>query len=122
MTGHRNHLTSSVKSISLELPAGATDVYYRDYIGNVSTSKFRNEKSRSILELSPRYPLFGGWKYNWNHGYNLPLRNFLKYGQSKNNNNKGMGDFVLEIDFLKGFSNVVADNVKVKIILPEGAK
>jgi len=55
------------------LPELATDVYYRDEIGNISTSNLRQEDDGGVgLELRPRFPLFGGWKTHYVIGYNLP--------------------------------------------------
>lgn len=73
---------SSVKSIHSLLPTLAADVYYRDEIGNISTSHLR-KPSRSKpsdpldFELTPRFPLFGGWKTHYTIGYNLPIYQYL---------------------------------------------
>ena len=45
---------SSVKSYSTILPASAKDVYYRDEIGNISTSHLREGDDAVELELRPR--------------------------------------------------------------------
>ena len=46
---------SSVKGYTTLLPAAAQDVYYRDEIGNISTSNLREEEDYVSLELRPRY-------------------------------------------------------------------
>jgi oligosaccharyltransferase complex subunit alpha (ribophorin I) len=58
----------------MTLPEQAGDVYYRDLIGNISTSHFRRNfgSGESILELTPRFPMFGGWRNHFTIGYNLP--------------------------------------------------
>lgn len=50
----------------------ASDIYYRDNIGNVSTSTVRHRLGGVDLSLLTRFPLYGGWKTSWYQGYNLP--------------------------------------------------
>merc|ERR1711928_71505 len=71
---------SSVKAFKTLLPPSASDVYYRDEIGNISTSNLREEDDGVELELRPRFPLF---------------------------------DHVVD--------NMVIDETRIRIILPEGA-
>ena len=72
---------SSVKAFKTLLPSSAADVYYRDEIGNISTSNLRvpsKSKGEPVeLELRPRFPLFGGWKTHYTVGYNLPVYQYL---------------------------------------------
>ncbi|XP_012511465.1 PREDICTED: dolichyl-diphosphooligosaccharide--protein glycosyltransferase subunit 1 [Propithecus coquereli] len=65
------------------LPAAAQDVYYRDEIGNVSTSHLLILDDSVEMEIRPRFPLFGGWKTHYIVGYNLPSYEYLyNLGQS----------------------------------------
>lgn len=59
------------------LPAAARDVYYRDEIGNISTSAMRELDDMVEVELRPRFPLFGGWKTKYTIGYNVPSYQYL---------------------------------------------
>ncbi|CAO3623598.1 unnamed protein product [Cunninghamella blakesleeana] len=104
--------TNLLKSLTLRLPALATDVYYRDEIGNVSTSNFRYERDSSVLSIRPRYPVFGGWNYNWYHGYNAPLSSFLRYFND---------EYILNVNFVENTKDMSIDKVRVQITLPEGA-
>ena len=56
------------------LPLRATNVYYRDVIGNVSTSWVRKEEEYLHAEFSPRFPMLGGWQTQFFIGYNLPAQ------------------------------------------------
>lgn len=61
--------TSVIESIVYTTPKGSFDAYFRDSIGNVSTSRIVND----AIVLTPRFPLFGGWKYSFDAGYETPL-------------------------------------------------
>lgn len=105
---------SSVKSYVSMLPAAARDVYYRDEIGNISTSNLREEEEFVSLELRPRFPLFGGWQTRYYMGYNLP-----SYEHLYHNGNQ----YLLKMRFIDHvFDNQIVEKVTVKIILPEGAR
>ncbi|CAG8569854.1 12680_t:CDS:2, partial [Dentiscutata heterogama] len=112
-TQYIHHETTMARDFSINLPVHASDVYYRDEIGNVSTSRLRNERDTTVLEFRPRYPLFGGWNYTWYYGYNVPLGDFLRYHKS--------GRYILNIPFVNPLHNAAFDHVQVRIILPEGA-
>lgn len=103
---------SSVKSFKMYLPASASSVYYRDVIGNISTSNQRTLLDSVELDIRPRFPLFGGWKTHYTIGYNVPAYEYLY--------NNG-DDYLLKmrlIDHL--YDNMIIEDVTVCIILPEG--
>ena len=102
-----------IKSFDLKFPAFATDAYYRDKIGNVSTSNFYSSSSKSLLTIEPRYPLYGGWNYDWYHGYNLPLSKHLTYSEGK---------YSLKIPTIDSFNAIPIEQLDLRIILPEGAR
>ena len=51
---------SAVKDFTTVLPAAARDIYYRDEIGNISTSNAREEEDFVSLEIRPRCEWVGG--------------------------------------------------------------
>jgi oligosaccharyltransferase complex subunit alpha (ribophorin I) len=111
---HLHELTSVVKEFTAILPPQATNVYYKDLVGNVTTSRFRSEKKRSVLELRPRYPLFGGWKFTWWHGYSIPQSPYLRL--------VGENDqYEIKLSMLPSIKHLCAENAALKLILPEGA-
>lgn len=69
-----NYIDSPHQTI---LPASAQDVYYRDEIGNISTSHLQVLDDSVEVEVKPRFPLFGGWKTHYIIGYNLPSYEYL---------------------------------------------
>uniref|UniRef100_A0A672I1G1 Dolichyl-diphosphooligosaccharide--protein glycosyltransferase subunit 1 n=1 Tax=Salarias fasciatus TaxID=181472 RepID=A0A672I1G1_SALFA len=105
---------SSVKSFKTILPASAQDVYYRDEIGNISTSHLQVLDDSVEVEVRPRFPLFGGWKTHYIIGYNLPSYEYLHT----------LGDqYALKMRLVDHvYDDQVIDLLTVKIILPEGAR
>lgn len=104
---------SAVKSWKTKLPGTAKDVYYRDEIGNISTSNLRSSGGHVVAELRPRFPIFGGWKTHYVLGYYVSTTDFLF--------NDG-NEFALKMPFVDHiFDNSVIDEATVKVILPEGA-
>ncbi|XP_046683972.1 dolichyl-diphosphooligosaccharide--protein glycosyltransferase subunit 1 [Homalodisca vitripennis] len=104
---------SSVKSFKTVLPAAATDVYYRDEIGNISTSHMRVLSDSVELDLRPRFPLFGGWKTHYVLGYNVPSYEYLFYSGDNYKLKMRLVDHV--------FDDMVVEELVTKIILPEGS-
>uniref|UniRef100_A0A0K0E828 Dolichyl-diphosphooligosaccharide--protein glycosyltransferase subunit 1 n=1 Tax=Strongyloides stercoralis TaxID=6248 RepID=A0A0K0E828_STRER len=101
----------SVASWTTQLPKGAKDIYYRDEVGNISTSEVLHRAKSVDVEITPRFPLFGGWKTDYILGYNLPSNVGLFY--------KG-NDYTLKLPVVdKVFSNFVIEKVTVKVVLPE---
>ncbi|XP_044008598.1 dolichyl-diphosphooligosaccharide--protein glycosyltransferase subunit 1-like [Aphidius gifuensis] len=107
---------SSVQNFDTILPAAATDIYYRDDIGNISTSHTRIKKDSVDVNLRPRFPLFGGWKTHYIIGYNVPSYEYLFY----NNYNS---EYLLNMRLIDHiFDDMIIDELIVKIILPEGTR
>lgn len=105
---------ASIQSFDTILPAAASDIYYRDDIGNISTSHTRVKKDSVEVNLRPRFPLFGGWKTHYTIGYNIPSYEYLFH----------QGDqYVLRMRLMDHvFDDMVVDELVVRIILPEGSK
>ena len=113
-----NRPTSALKELKVPLKPGSVDPYFTDDIGNVSTSRYRPNKVREAgLELKPRYPVFGGWKYSFKIGWNNALTSFLR--KLKN------GDtYALSVSLLEGPKmpeGVQYEHLQFRLILPEGA-
>jgi len=110
-----NSGVSAVKSFKTVLPASASGTYYRDDIGNISTSALRVLDDSVEVELRPRFPLFGGWKTHYILGYNVPSWEYL-FSDRKDN-------FVLNMRMVDHVhDDMVVDDFELKVILPEGAE
>jgi len=104
---------SVIKSFKTVLPASARDVYYRDEIGNISTSNMLIQDDSVEVELRPRFPLFGGWQTKYYMGYNVPTYEYLF--------SKGER-YVLKMRLVDHiFDDFVVDKLTVKVVLPEGS-
>ncbi|XP_039135074.1 dolichyl-diphosphooligosaccharide--protein glycosyltransferase subunit 1A [Dioscorea cayenensis subsp. rotundata] len=104
---------SSIRHFIAMLPPRAHSVYYRDEIGNISTSHLWSDSKMTYLQIEPRYPMFGGWRTSFTIGYGLPLRDFLYEADGKR---------FLNITFGCPFNEIVIDHLIVKVVLPEGSK
>ncbi|KOB68629.1 Dolichyl-diphosphooligosaccharide--protein glycosyltransferase subunit 1 [Operophtera brumata] len=104
---------ASVRSYKTLLPASASDVYYRDTNGNISTSNMKVKKDSVEVELRPRYPLFGGWRTHYTLGYNVPSYEYLFHSGN---------DYLLKMRVIDHiFDDMQVDEVVTKVILPEGS-
>lgn len=109
--------TSALKELRVPLQVGSADPYFTDAIGNVSTSHFRSSKREALLELKPRYPIFGGWKYPFTIGWNTNADNVLR--------RTATGGNVLKVPFIEGpkqAEGVEYGRVNLRVLLPEGAE
>ena len=115
-TQYFNPTTYALRELRVPLAVGSVDPYYTDVIGNVSTSRFRSNRREAVLELKPRYPVFGGWKYPFTIGWNSDAKNFVR---------RLTGDsYILNVPFLQGPrqpEGIEYEKVRVRVILPEGA-
>ncbi|KAH9998905.1 Ribophorin I [Xylariaceae sp. FL0662B] len=112
-----NPQTYALKDLKFPLRVGSKDAYFTDVIGNVSTSHFRTNRREAVLELKPRYPIFGGWKYPFTIGWNADAKYFLR---------KKSGDnYLLNVPFIEGpkqAEGVEFQQIQVRVFLPEGAE
>lgn len=96
------------------LPLEAKDVYYRDLIGNISTSALRQDyrAGETVLELTPRFPMFGGWRNHYTIGYNVPSATYLSSDGSS---------YQLKVPATPELYNeFIIENYFLKFVLPEG--
>ncbi|KAI8073451.1 Ribophorin I [Gilbertella persicaria] len=114
MTAHIHEQTNVWKGLRFNLPAGARDAYYRDEVGNVSTSNFRVEPTKAVLEIKPRFPLFGGWNTTWYQGFNTDLGAYVHKTKT--------GKYILNVKFVENVQDMTINKAVVRIVLPEGSK
>ncbi|KAJ1690550.1 hypothetical protein LUZ63_014705 [Rhynchospora breviuscula] len=105
---------SSFRTLVARLPPRAHSVYYRDDLGNISTSHLRGDSQGTQLEMELRFPMFGGWKITFSIGYSLPLHDFLFESDA--------GNKVLNITFGCPIEEILVENQIVRVVLPQGSK
>jgi oligosaccharyltransferase complex subunit alpha (ribophorin I) len=114
---YMNPPTFALKGLNMHLHPGSVDPYFTDDIGNVSTSKFRPGNKEALLELKPRYPIFGTWKYSFRVGWNAALSTYLRKLPAGET-------YALKVPFLEGprsSEGISYGRVNLRVILPEGA-
>ena len=121
MKAFQNLPSVAMRELKVPLKAGSVDPYFTDDIGNVSTSRFRPGVGNrdGMLELKPRYPVFGDWKYSFKIGWNNALSRFLRKASD------GGDSYVLKVPFLEGPSGpegIQYEKIELRVVLPEGAK
>ncbi|KAK6939199.1 Ribophorin I [Dillenia turbinata] len=104
---------SAFRHLVAKLPPRAHSVYYRDEIGNISTSHLWGDSKKTELVFEPRYPMFGGWRTSFTIGYGLPLKDFLFETEGKR---------FLNFSFGSPIGELVIDKLIVKVVLPEGSR
>ncbi len=90
-------------------------MYFNDFIGNISTTAAIRGDEYVDCQYSPRFPVCGGWKTDWNQGYKVPT----KYHLTRDIQNDNL--YRLEIPFLHSYDVLLAENATVEVILPFGA-
>ena len=102
---------NSFNEIIEYLPKGANSAYYRDVIGNISSSHIHPHQNTVKFELTPRFILFGGWRTEYLMGYNLPAESHIKADGDK---------YSLAVPFVNDIENTIIDEINFEVILPEG--
>jgi oligosaccharyltransferase complex subunit alpha (ribophorin I) len=95
---------------SLELPKQAHSLFFKDVLGNITTSHTRFESSKVTVEAVPRFPLIGGWQTHFTFGYKLPVSPFLK--------SKG-SEKTLVMAILPALQQVYIKNLTINTAVPE---
>lgn len=106
--------TPSFTSLVAHLPTQAHSIYYRDQIGNISTSDMRMVDNGLELDIATRFPIFGGWKTQFYLGYSIPTGNILSVDSDS-------GRYKVKFDLFPVFEDVWVGELILKLALPEGA-
>lgn len=104
-----------LKEITAKYPWYIQGMYFHDFIGNISTTSAIRNDNGVELSYEPRFPICGGWRTDWNQGYNIPTKYHLK---------RDVDDptlHTLTIDFLHNYDVLLAENYTIEFILPFGA-
>lgn len=86
------------------------DYYFTDKVGMIST----HQKIQNHLVLQPRFPVFGGWFYNFTLGWNNQLSQYIHRVDEET--------FIMKVPLLNGLRDVSYKNVDLNVYLPENAQ
>jgi oligosaccharyltransferase complex subunit alpha (ribophorin I) len=102
----RSYDSPSFRNLRAILPIKANNIYYRDQIGNISTSDMKFDESDGSLELQieTRFPLFGGWQTQFYLGYSVPTEVALFNMES--------GRYKLKFDYFTVFEDVWIEDIE----------
>ncbi|KAK3822688.1 MAG: Ribophorin I [Benniella sp.] len=106
---------NAVLAFQMPIPKLARDIYYRDEIGNISTSSLTHQSDHVVLTLAPRFPIFGGWKTTFYTGYNVPLDGYLRRVPDSDK-------YILKVPVIVPLKDTSYDEIDIRVVLPEGAK
>lgn len=104
---------SAIDSLLIRLPRDARWPYYRDDIGNISSSYTRQKPTEVEINLTPRFPIYGGWRSVFLFGYSLPFKGYL----TRNSN----GVQRLRLQFGCPIPEGVVDDYELRVVFPEGS-
>lgn len=111
----------ALKALWFPLSPAARDAYFIDDVGNVSTSRWVagdvGKGKQSVLDLRPRFPVFGDWRFKFRVGWDEKIDRLLR-------RLKGGEGYVLRVPFLEGpkeREGVEYERVVTRVVLPEGA-
>lgn len=88
------------------------DYYFTDLVGMVSTHSI----SSNNLFLKPRFPLFGGWNYNFTLGWNNKIKNYVHKLNSEPDT------YMVKFPLLNSIKDITYGNVSLNFYLPENAE
>lgn len=103
----------SFTTIITTLPISANNIYYRDQIGNISSSDLFTEDGHLQMAIDTRFPMFGGWQTQFYIGYSIPTEDSLFVDSST-------GRYKLKLNAYTNFHDVWVEDMEIKVVLPEG--
>jgi len=116
MQAPENPVSTAMYEMNVVLPRTARNIYYRDEIGNISSSNARrDDKGYVLAQIRPRYPILGGWHADWEFSYDVPTRSALKSDPFDPT------FYVLNVTMSPPIVRTYTRKMTVEVLLPEGA-
>ncbi|KAI3402564.2 OST1 [Candida oxycetoniae] len=110
--GTRNHWALSHLEFPLWKRKEFEDYYFTDKAGVVSTHKV----VQNHLLLSPRFPIFGGWHYNFTLGWTEDM------SQIVHQSNQDTNEYLIRLPILNTLRDVTYEDVYLEFYLPENSQ
>lgn len=113
--GHASAYGTAIGDVWANLPADATNVVYRDLIGNITSSKLRQpNKGKRPLQLTFRFPLMGGWQNHFWFTYDMAHEQYVKSAES------GGATHVITVPIWPSLNtDLLCEQLTIRILLPE---
>ncbi|GEQ68102.1 hypothetical protein JCM33374_g1769 [Metschnikowia sp. JCM 33374] len=108
----KDHHALSQLEFPIDTKAPYNDYYVTDKVGMVTT----HQVTHGHLVVQPRFPLFGGWRYNFTLGWSNSLETFVRKVTNEPDT------YVASFSLLNSLRNVHYDKVYVNFYLPENAE
>lgn len=105
--------SAAVLEMAALIPGASRWLYYRDEIGNVSTSVVVPKDDKLAVGLMPRFPLFGGWSAKFSFGWTVPMPYVVTRVEG--------GKVGLITDIGPAVRDTPVEELVVRVVLPEGA-
>lgn len=115
---------TAIGDVWANLEPGATDVFYEDLIGNITTSRLRNPtKEKRAVQLIFRYPMMGGWKNHFWILYKVPCCNEPVKHVSKQIAMTSVGsEHEIRVPLFPSVNvDLACDELSLRVLLPEWA-
>lgn len=114
----KEQLNYVVKALNFQIPKDSYGYYYRDSVGNISSSTIGDMRNKKFMVIQPRFPLMGGWNTEFTIKYKRPIYKILKL-----ESNQIDQDRHFKINLVGNFYDLMSiDNFVLEIILPEFAQ
>lgn len=108
----RNHfaLTRLEFAESPDMPF--SDYYVTDKVGMVTT----HQRQGDAVVVQPRFPLFGGWRYNFTLGWNNKISTMVRKVDGE------ADTYIARVPLLNTAKDIYYDRVNLHVYLPENAE
>lgn len=108
----REHFALSQLEFPENPAAKFEDYYITDKVGKVSS----HHPAQGHIIMQPRFPLFGGWKYNFTLGWNNKMENLVHSLHDEKD------VYIAKFPLLNGLRDIYYDDVYLNFYLPEGSE
>lgn len=108
----RKHFSISHLELPLNSKTKFNDYYFTDLVGVVSTHQI----AQNHLLLQPRFPIFGGWNYNFTLGWNNNLGDFVHKTFDSDDT------YIVKVPLLNTVRDIFYDNTYLNFYLPENSE
>lgn len=108
----KDHFALSQLEFPIDNSRPFTNYYFTDKVGMVASHR----QTHGHLVFQPRYPLFGGWSYNFTMGWNNNIDAFVRKADDEED------VYIGEFPLVNSVRDIYYDKVTISFYLPENAQ